>query len=594
MFICKKNRYTLIMNIQFLSKKAFQKIAAGEVVDRPVSVVRELLDNAIDSEADQIKIQIIEGGKKLVQVSDNGCGMSREDVKICHLKHTTSKIKEFDDIYKTLSLGFRGEALNAISIVSEITISSKNKDDVVGYSALVKGGELINEKEVSRNKGTTVQVEHLFYNIPVRQKSLKSEISEFKQIKETFIQKAIPFYNREFQLIHNGKTVYSSLKSPSHIDRIKLFYGEKITKHLFEVNQDFGDFYIMGYLSEPNFFKGSKKFQSCYINNRPIFSPAISHAISKAYEGITPVGQNPVSFLFIQIPPHLVDVNIHPTKREVKLLNEQHIYQGVYHLIKEMIAKSPSLPKIEFKRKVKDSINAYYQKENSSHQPSFLSQKRVYNQSKSFSKPMAVEYSKPENSVEKEREHRILGTLFNTYVLIEHNDDFILLDQHAAHERLQYEKIKTKLTNETIPSQPLLTPFVVDVPPSDTESISLKQDDISQLGFDLEIFGEQSFIVNAIPYFLKFDQAKHVLEKLLDDVIDGKALPKPLIFIDDVLKMKACRSAIKSGDSVSKEELSHLITELLSYPSPFACPHGRPTALRLSKQDIEQLFLRRK
>ncbi|MDH5682385.1 MAG: DNA mismatch repair endonuclease MutL, partial [Spirochaetota bacterium] len=323
------------MKIKILPKKTYQKIAAGEVIDRPSSVVRELLDNAIDSEASVVRVMVADGGKKLIQITDNGCGMSKKDLQICYHKHTTSKISDFEDIYRVVSLGFRGEALNAISIISELEITSKTEEDDIGYSVLIREGELQSEREVVRNTGSTVIVRHLFHNIPVRQKSLKSDTAEFRQIKEVFIHKAIPFYDRDFHLTHNGKPVYSSLKSRSPMDRIKLFFGEDLSEHLIEVNQDFDNFHISGFLSSPNFFKPTKKFQSVYINQRPIFSPSISHAIFSAYEGITPVGQHPLAFLFIQIPPQLMDVNIHPTKREVKLLNESAIHQGVYHLIKD-------------------------------------------------------------------------------------------------------------------------------------------------------------------------------------------------------------------------------------------------------------------
>ncbi len=580
------------MNIKQLPKETYQKIAAGEIIDRPASVVRELIDNAIDSEASQIKVHLVEGGKKLIQVQDNGMGMTLDDLRICFLKHTTSKIKDFEDIYKTVSLGFRGEALNATSIVSELEILSKTKTDPVAHSVLIKGGEVINEKEIARNPGTSVLVRHLFYNIPVRQKALKTESTELRYIKDVFIHKAIPFYDRDFYLTHNGKELYASLKSLSALDRIKLFFGDDLQSHLVEMVQDFGDFHIRGYVSEPNFFKGSKKFQYSYINQRPIFSPAISHAVSKAYEGITPVGHHPLAFLFLEIDPQLLDVNIHPTKREVKISIESAIHQAIYHLIKDMISKNYALPKIELKERVKSSLSSYYQN-NNTRQKDFISQAKVWDRSKQFVKPPAVDV--PDDSTSKQgadEDYRIMGVLFNTYILIEHGDEFLLLDQHAAHERLKYEQIKARMTHDQIPSQPLLTPFVVDVPPSDMESITSKLESLTQLGIELEVFGEQSFIVQSIPYFLKLEQARVVLDKLLGDIMDGKNLADPLSFIDNTLKMKACRSAIKSGDLLSHSELTHLVKELLEYPNPFACPHGRPTALNLSKAEIENLFLR--
>ncbi len=582
------------MKIKQLPKETYQKIAAGEIIDRPASVVRELIDNAIDAEASQIKVHLVEGGKKLIQVQDNGMGMSSNDLKICFFKHTTSKIKDFEDIYKTVSLGFRGEALNAISIVSELEILSKTQADTVGYSLIVKGGELLKEKETARNPGTSVLVRHLFYNIPVRQKALKSDNTELRYIKDVFIHKAIPFYDRDFYLTHNGKELYSSIKSLSALDRIMLFYGDDLKSHLVEVVQDFGDFHIRGYICEPNFFKRNKKSQFSYINQRPIFSPAISHAVSMAYEGITPVGHHPIAFLFLEIDPQLLDVNIHPTKREVKISIESAIHQAIYHLIKDMISRNHSLPKIELKDRVKNSLNTYYQNNNNAKQNDLLSHTNVWNHSRHFVKSPTAEVSNHDVLVEEgsEKEYRIMGVLFSTYILIEQGDEFLLLDQHAAHERLKYEQIKAKMTNDKIPSQPLLTPFNIDVPLSDMDLIVSKLDSLIPLGLDLEVFGEHSFIVRSIPYFLKLEQAQLVLDQLLEDIMDGKSLADPLSFIDNTLKMKACRSAVKSGDLLSHSELTHLVTELIKYPNPFACPHGRPTALHLSKTEIENLFLR--
>ncbi len=571
--------------IRFLSKETYQKIAAGEVIDRPLAVVRELMDNAIDSKGDNIKVQIIAGGKKAIEVKDNGFGMSKDDIKICHLKHTTSKIINFDDIYKTTYMGFRGEALNAISIVSELTITSKNQDDSIGNSIIIKGGDIVTEKEVPTNRGTSIKVNHLFYNIPARARSLKSDISEFRHIKNIFIQKAIPHNNIGITLVNNEKTVFNIPKPYSILDRIKIFYGQELSDHLIPIDKDFDGFSISGFISKPNFFKGSKKYQCYYINNRSIFSNSMAHAVYLGYDSITPVGQYPVSFLFIKIDPKLIDVNVHPTKREVKLFNESTIHNELYQLIKNSVSKHPSLPKIEFKSNIKNSIKTYYNKKSKKldlRHNAFVYKKSMIN-NKSNTIP----------NTDESIDYKIIGQLFNTYIVMEKDEELILLDQHAAHERLLYEQIKEKIGDNNIPSQSLLVPFHVDIPISDFEVIASKLDRLNSLGFQVDVFGDNSFIVNAIPYFLKLEKAKTVIEKLLDNISD-KDIPSIKSFLDDTIKMKACRSAIKSGDSPFDNEISYLIKQLLKYDNPFACPHGRPTTLSLTKLELEQLFLRKK
>ncbi len=577
------------MKIQYLSKQTYEKISAGEVIDRPASVVRELLDNAIDSEADQIDVTIADGGKKLIQIRDNGFGMSIDDLRICYHKHTTSKISHFDDIYQIVSMGFRGEALNAISIISEMEIISRTKDDEIGNSIIIKGGELIDERKTAANLGTNILIKNIFYNIPVRQKSLRSESSEFKHIKDIFIHKAIANYEKGFSLYHNGKQIYNLKKNQNILDRIREFYNDDLTKHLLEINQDYGIFSIKGYISEPNYFKTTKHYQLTFVNNRPVFSPSISHAINSAYETITPIGQHPITFIFIQISPQLIDVNIHPTKKEIKLLNEQAIHHAIYQLIKNNIQNQSSIPQIEINNSLKNSIHTFY-KQNENKQPNLPhSQNIIFQKNKTVIDPK-IEIS---NDSSSKNNYHVIGSLFNTYILIQREDELLLIDQHAAHERLQYEKLKSKI-NDNIPSHPLITSFVIEISKGDYNLVTSQLEQLLHLGFELNPFGDYTFIVHAIPNFLSFEESKQVLDYLIDKILDEDTLPSILEFLEESLKMNACRSSVKSGDNLKIEEVISLINELEQYPNPFACPHGRPTALRISKSEIEHFFLRKK
>lgn len=575
------------MRIKALNRETYEKIAAGEVIDRPASIVRELIDNSLDAEADQIRLSLTEGGKSLIQIHDNGFGMTKEDLEICFLKHTTSKIKEFEDIYKSISLGFRGEALNSISIVSELEICSKTNENDVGNCIKIKEGKLLDISETAFNTGTNIKVKNLFFNLPVRRKSLKSDTAEFRQIKDVFIQKSIPFYDRNFILTHNGKEVYNSNKSENPLKRIELFYSKDVRSHLIEIEQEFKEFTIHGYISESNYFKPNKKYQHVFVNQRPIFSGALSHAMNSAYEGICPIGQHPLAFIFIQMNPELTDVNIHPTKREIKLLIEKELYHGLYHLIKEAVTRTFSIPTLQIHDPpVKEAMREYYQSKGSNHDPTFQFDYSQNNQ-KSFQSKLdtsPVEYD--------QSTYKILGVLFHTYILLEKEAEFFILDQHAAHERLEYEKIKAKLKDKNISSQGLLTPFVIDFSEDEFTIVSNNLTELKSLGYDLEIFGESSFSVNAIPFFIKDDKVKENIEKLTEDILDNKTVPDPLKFIDESLKMKACKTAVKSGDSLSYSEIEYLLKELMTYPNPFACPHGRPTALKMSRTEIEKMFLR--
>lgn len=634
--------------IRVLSKETTEKIAAGEIIERPASILRELLDNSLDASSTSIQVEIIEGGKKGIRVQDNGEGMTEEELELCIQQYATSKIRSFDDLYRIHSMGFRGEALHAISLVCELTLSSRVPKQNLGTQIQASEGKIKEKKPHSKGIGTTIEAYHLFHNFPVRRMHMKSDRSESYQSKEVFLQKAIPFYDREFEFLQDHKTLWKLLACPSPLQRINQIYKElKMQEQVIEIQRDYEDFQIRAYVSKPNSYQSSKKFQLHFLNQRCITSPALYHVISKAYEDILPIGKYPIAFLFMEVHPRLLDINVHPTKKEIRIHIESALYKTLSQLIQENIQENFFIPKLKMysaegekqkepeqkeetnqfespKERVKDALEDFYHstshkrnlknlnktqkselekketKQNSKDE--FLSQSQFSSsedRSQNFSKNLLSSESSSsshdkilfKNSFD-DSDYRILGTLFETYLVIERDEELLLLDQHAAHERLRYEKIKSQIQND-IPCQKLLEPFILNLSFGELEKLIPSLADFSRLGFEWVELGRDSLAVDGIPYFLNLKQAKERIDQLIDTVRQDKGVPTPIEFLTESMKMQACRSAIQSGDRMSETELRELLQELEKYPNPFACPHGRPTALKLNQRELEALFLRR-
>ncbi len=589
-----------ISKIKPLPKKVYDKIAAGEVIDRPSSILRELLDNSIDSGATEIIIHLSDGGNETIQIIDNGCGMNESDVRICCEPFTTSKIEQFEDLFNLNTYGFRGEALNSISTISRVEIISKSDDEEMATAYTIEGGEEISFSKCSRNRGTTVTVNNIFFNIPARRKSMKSGQSELLSCKEVFLGKAFPNSNISFVLYNNGEKKIELPSTKSLISNIKTMYGVSFAENLIEINNqiatEHGIFTIRGYVGKADLCRPQRSHQYTFINSRPVFSPALSRAIQLAYGNTIPQGKYPVAYLFIVLPKDFIDINVHPAKKEIKFINERLVVSFVIESIKKQFRENTMIPDIG------DDINTFQDEYENNHKQIYTKQSAQKNLSLSYENK-ETDTTSPNNVYTRDYEDedpvfasdnigsnfRIVGMVFNTYIIIEKDNELIILDQHAAHERLNYEKLKKKYHNAQITSQILIFPILMETIEEDIDSYIESKDKITKFGFEFDRFGSNAITIRSIPAFFEQTINTTTFRMIFDDIVSDKidSIEK---LIDKSLILKACKMSIKSGDFQTRESISSMITELFEYTNPFACPHGRPTAVKMKLTDIDKLF----
>jgi DNA mismatch repair protein MutL len=603
-------------SIKPLSKKVYDRIAAGEVIDRPSSILRELIDNALDSGADEITINLAEGGNEGIEVIDNGTGMNEEEVKLCCKPFTTSKIKQFEDLFNLDTYGFRGEALNSISTVSRVEIVSKTSDEDIATIYFIEGGEEISLSKGSRNTGTTVSVNNIFFNIPARKKSMKSAHSEYLSCKNILLSKALPNHNVSFMLYNNGEKKITIPGEKRFIDKLKSLHDKAFCENLIEINTEtntkYGDFTLKGYVGNIDFHRPNRSHQHIFINSRPIFSPAISKGLQIAYRQTLPRGRFPVAYLFLDLPKDFIDINVHPAKKEIKFIEEGLVVSFVISSIREALNRETMIPSVGDKveslpTKTGNKIfdNEYdnlkkidldfknINKSKSSTQSKFnlsYQDKEDNKDTKSSVSYKDYEDSEPVSVQDDEGSHlRIIGTLFNKYILIEKENEFILIDQHIAHKRLNYEKLKVKFSDKPIESQTLMFPLLIDTIEEDVEAYFEHKDKIKSFGFDFDKFGSNAIALRIIPDFIDRESNPNTIKNLLDNIVNNK-ITTPKQLIEKSLSMKAGNISLKGGDAETRESLSKMIKELFEYTNPFLSVEGKPSAIKLEKDDIEKLF----
>ncbi|QUH27332.1 DNA mismatch repair endonuclease MutL [Serpentinicella alkaliphila] len=614
--------------IHVLDDNVINQIAAGEVVEGPYSVVKELIENAIDAKADSIVVEIKEGGKKFIRISDNGIGINEHEVEQAFMRHTTSKITKINDLDTLITLGFRGEALASIASVSQVEIITKTKDQQHGILLEITGGRIVNRKVVGCPTGTTIIIKNLFFNTPARFKFMKSTQVETSKISEIISRLAISKTDIAFKYINNNNIMFTTSGKGIVRDAIINVFGKEIAKNLIEVDESNKEYEIKGYISQPEHTRGNRNYEIIFVNNRFVKSKIIFSAIEDAYKGSVVINRFPICFLYLNINPSLIDINVHPAKTEIKVFDEQAIYDFIYDAIKKSLTKESTVSdfKINLKDYVKDNSNDYLsdKKTNSTMTNIFP---------KTELKPITVDKTvetngfgrsndiiaqetndideiknffnlvkNQESVVEKEeaitqnsfiydvlQDYKIIGQIFNTYIMIEKENSIYLIDQHAAHERLIYNELREQFESRRVVSQQLLTPEVLEF--SNEESIIIDKylEKFKVLGFDIEGFGQNSYIIRAIPIVM--DQIKNF--KFIYDLIDTIDINKTNdgIFEETLIK-KSCKAAIKAMDKLSTIEIQKLISDLSKLEPPLTCPHGRPVLLTLSKYDIEKNFKR--
>lgn len=604
--------------IRVLPDDLANQIAAGEVVERPASVVKELVENSIDAGAALIRLDIEGGGKKKIRIMDNGAGMLPEECRLAFSRHATSKISEFSDLETIQSLGFRGEALPSIASVAKVRCASARNENQGGKLVVVEGGNLIEEKDFACPQGTTIEVAQLFYVTPARGKFLKGDSTEFSHIAQVVTQQALAYSSIQFQLSHNGREIIHTLPTDQIHYRIAELFGAGLAKSLVQVKSASGDYQLEGYISNPVYARPNRSAQYCYINGRFVRDKVILHATQQGYSHLLPKGQHPALFLYLTMDPKLLDVNVHPSKAEVRFAFQQDVHQFVSRSIRGALEKNLQTP-IEDTRPAYDDIpiNRNYEKPASrTPMPSWVEKTeeaalfRQGNLSEALKMMAPSRGFEPQPSSSPQQvmgfdklpipvsnliysEFEPLGQLESSFIIMQGKKGLLVVDQHVAHERILYERFREAAKEKKIEAQNLLFPLAVEFSPAETEALTPHLGRLQQLGLELEAFGKNEFLLRSVPAVLKnIDN-----EKLLRDTIEllPKGADEGILHekYEEVLIMMSCRNAIKVNHPLNLDQIRKLISDLEQTSMPFTCPHGRPISLLFDMDDILKKFLRK-
>lgn len=586
-------------DIKQLSQEVANQISAGEVVERPASVVKELVENSIDADSDRILIEIKNGGKDLIRVKDNGVGIGEENIEKAFSRYATSKIEKISDLYSLNTLGFRGEALASISSVSKLTALSKAKDNIKGVKVIYHGGKKIKKETAACPEGTDIKVKNLFYNTPARYKYLKTKTTEFGHISKIITQESLSYPDIKFNLKHNDKNVLSTPGSGKLKDAIYAIYGDDIFSKLHFL--EFEDRYIKikGYIADPSLTRSSRIHEMFFVNKRSVYSRTLSNAVESAYRGLIAKNRYPIVFLFVKLNPILVDVNVHPAKKQIKFSRNKIIKSVVKNGIKEKLNELN--PAVQYKinnnnsqnKKVKNNNNTKFNftKENTS-KSEITRDKDDKDNVKDNDKNNNIknENKKPikSNKTNNFKIKEIYGQIFYSYILVEVEDNLYIIDQHNAHERILYDNFYQKFKNNNNISQKLLTPVNLELTPAEVEILKNNEDKIKNLGFEFEYFGGNSILIQSVPEIISQKSLKNVLREIIDKLINEKSINSGADLIDEMIEFMACRSAIKADEKINKKEMENIVVDLFESSNPFRCPHGRPILIKMSREDIDR------
>ena len=564
-------------NIVLLDDLTINKIAAGEVIERPANVVKELVENSIDAGATNIIIEIRNGGKSLIKIVDNGKGISADDIPLALERHATSKIRKVEDLENTYSMGFRGEALASISSISTLTMMTKTKNEN-GTKVIAEAGEIVSVEEVGVPVGTTIMVENLFFNTPVRYKFLKNDATEFKYIKDWVQKAALSEINVAFKLIHDGKTVFQTNGSGNIRDIIYLLYGKEIEKNLLDVNYESDNIKVTGVIGNTTIARDNRKCQILFLNNRNIKNQMLTNSADQAFKGATGIGKYGFFILNLEMPASYYDVNVHPTKMEVRFKDEDKLYKIFYHAIKSAMLKSEFLD---------NSGETQKEEKEEQKREKYIENELEFLTNRTETKAQ-VELINRENK--REIEYQYVGILFRTYIIIQIDDDMFLIDQHAAHERILYEQIKENYKNHIQNnSQLMIMPEIFNLSHKEMEFVKINIELFKETGFDIEIFGENSIKINGVPDIEYKVSSRNIFLDVLDEMLTNERSTSKDVeerFIATV----ACKAAVKAHMDLTRQEVDNLITRLLKLKNPFTCPHGRPTTIKFNKNELFKDF----
>lgn len=633
--------------IHVLDEVTANQIAAGEVVERPVNAVKELVENAVDAGASSIEVEIADGGMTYIRVTDDGCGMTEEDAKLSVIRHATSKISSVDNIYHIASLGFRGEALPSIASVSRATITTRRHEDVEGTALEMTGGEITEVKPAGAPAGTTVEVRDLFYNVPARKKFLKSERTESSRINSMVGKLSLANPDIAFRLINNGRTVIETPGNGRLVDVISALYGTKTAGEMLPVEEEGENIALEGLISKPSLLKSSRQYQTIIINRRVVESAVVSKAVDNAYHSLLPKNGYPLMVLSFQVPPESIDVNVHPQKREIKFSDEQTVFRLVYHgvlgtltsqstadtIAREMIHDpghevveekdfKPGSIRVEDKPLGKPDIGlseetrpktswgepapSYEGRQEKTgsytggkRTPAFtpdMEKKELFTDRSVFEDYRKEEprredlKAEPLFEEEKQEDPVIpLGQVSDCFILCQHGKDLLIIDQHAAHERVRYDHLAQRA--EGIPVQEILIPYLIHVDIGDVDLLADHKGDIERLGITFEQAGPDVIRITGAPE----DLSAAEMERVVGDIVKAyheKDVPSPETMRHRMMAYAACRGAIKRGDPLNIRQMKELIHDLFHTSRPFVCPHGRPTIVKFTPVELGRLFKR--
>lgn len=652
--------------IALLSQETIDKIAAGEVIERPSSVVKELVENAIDAGSSAVTVEIKEGGISFIRISDNGCGIEREQIPLAFLRHSTSKIKSVEDLFTVTSLGFRGEALSSIAAVSQVELITKTNGDFTGSRYLIEGSKEVSLEEIGAPDGTTFIIRNLFYNTPARKKFLKSAQTEGTYIHELMQRMILSHPDVAFKFIMNNQVKLQSSGNGNIKNIIYHLYGRDITKALLPIAHESELFKVSGFIGKPMISRGNRGYELYFVNGRFIRSQILSKAIEDAFKPFLMQHQYPFTVLYFEIDSSLLDVNVHPTKMELRFSNQQELYREVQSILsaalvhRDIIPEVPvdtpkknemEVPKIEkvmpepFEQKRLEEIRKAVRKDSpyeikypvsrpmgtgsvssaaqeklldtiKSMPPEDMMEERIQKEplpeqsKKEAEKELAKEAyvlreeetygAKPEGSYEqgsflKEEEmakQKIIGQLFDTYWLVEYNDRLFIVDQHAAHEKVMYEKLKKQFEKKEFTSQAISPPIVITLSMREAEVLERFKEQFTKLGFEIEHFGGAEYSICGVPGNLYRLNTRDVLIDMLDELTDGISERATADVILDKIASMSCKAAVKGSQRLSLPEMEQLMKDLMKLDNPYNCPHGRPTIIAMSKYEIEKKFKR--
>jgi DNA mismatch repair protein MutL len=579
--------------IEVLPESVSQFIAAGEVIERPASVVKELIENSIDAGSSEIIVELEAGGLQAIRVVDNGEGMDQEDVPVAFQRYATSKIKRAEDLYAIRTLGFRGEALPSIAQVSKMTLRTRASRSLSGTKAVCEGGEMKEISEIGHPVGTEIEVKNIFYNIPVRRKFLKTIRSELRYALSHFLRLSLSHPSISFKFIHDGRILHEYVKTESPLVRIEAIFGKEIYQHLQPIGFEDAGIRISGFASLPSFSKRNAEGIYLYVNQRFVKDRMIYRAVLDAYRHTLPSNQFPVVILFINVPPSAVDVNVHPTKAEVKFKDPDRIYQPVLAAIRMAVIEDSARPEEKLSGNDRGEWGIQKEVRPSSFIQGEFSSVSTWMTGKGEGITTVRDGEELQWKSEEKRSYSVLGQIQGTYILCEGEDRLIFIDQHAAHERVLFEKLKKEYETRSILSAKLLIPILIELSVEESYILESAGEALKSFGLEIEPVGEKLFAIQSIPSFINTKDPKRIAREILDELSLSEKEGKGEGVIHTILVTLACHSAIRGNLLLRKEEMDKLIELLAPFPPSTTCPHGRPVFFILPLEELRKQFRRK-